>query len=149
MSQMELEGTHLGCEGTATVLHLSTEHIKATTYQESRMHCIYCEVCCTALTFFAAAWPPKKFFLNAEAVFSNSSKLYCCPSTKPCASSALHIGHSHSPSGTCSSGGDRQNKWHPLSHRSHKMIFSSWWPPLHSSQLSVKMLSGTRIRSEA
>lgn len=32
---------------------------------------------------------------------------------------------------------------HPLSHRSHRTIFSSWCPPLHFSQTMVKMFSGT------
>jgi hypothetical protein len=55
----------------------------------------------------------------------------------------IHVGQIHSPSGTVSKGGERQNMCQPLSQRSHKMILSSWCPPLHFSHTMVRRLSGT------
>ena len=54
-------------------------------------------------------------------------------------SSARQLGQCHSPSGTLVSGGARQNMWYPLSQRSHRMIWSSYAPPPHSSHMTLSM----------
>jgi len=100
-------------------------------------------------TLRAALSLPNVLTLKSFAMRSKSASEHSWPSLKApeAASAARHSGQTHSPSGTASSGGVRQKRWHPRSQWSHRMIWSSWCPPPHSSQSSSKMLSGTRILS--
>mmetsp|Transcript_343 Transcript_343/g.1107 ORF Transcript_343/g.1107 Transcript_343/m.1107 type:complete len:246 (+) Transcript_343:2844-3581(+) len=82
---------------------------------------------------------------NCESIFRNSSTVKSDPSVKarPSVAEKMQSGQHHSPAGMDSSGGARQKVWNPLSHLSHRMIWSSCAPPPQSSQYTSSKLTGS------